>query len=350
MSDLWTYLAQGNKPIVMYGMGNGADKILGVCESFNITVSDFFASDGFVRGQSFHGKMVLSFSEIKEKYKDFIILLAFGSNRPEVLSAIYDMYEKYEMYAPDVPLFGDNLFNRAFCEKNAEKIAKAQSLLADDLSKLIFENTILYKLSGKISYLRNSFSKRDEVFSSLLAPKEYKTYVDLGAYDGDTIKELISYGCAPQKIVALEPDRKNFKKLCTLFRDSLSDMSGVELYRFAAWSEECELYFNCEGNRNSGVSQKGETVRALALDKIPSAYSADYIKYDVEGSELQALAGSANIIKERQPDLYISLYHRSEDIFELVHYVKNLNEKYKLYIRHFEYVPAWDLCLIATVR
>ena len=55
MSDLWTYLAQSNKPIVMYGMGNGADKILGVCESFNITVSDFFASDGFVRGQSFHG-------------------------------------------------------------------------------------------------------------------------------------------------------------------------------------------------------------------------------------------------------------------------------------------------------
>ena len=26
--DLWQYLAESDKPIVMYGMGNGADKIL----------------------------------------------------------------------------------------------------------------------------------------------------------------------------------------------------------------------------------------------------------------------------------------------------------------------------------
>jgi hypothetical protein len=28
--DLWSYLARQNKPIVIYGMGNGADKVLGV--------------------------------------------------------------------------------------------------------------------------------------------------------------------------------------------------------------------------------------------------------------------------------------------------------------------------------
>ena len=29
--DLWEYLAATDRPIVMYGMGNGADKILSVC-------------------------------------------------------------------------------------------------------------------------------------------------------------------------------------------------------------------------------------------------------------------------------------------------------------------------------
>ena len=58
--DLWQYLAEAGKPIVMYGMGNGADKILAVCEAKGIEISDFFASDGFVRGHSFHGKKVLS--------------------------------------------------------------------------------------------------------------------------------------------------------------------------------------------------------------------------------------------------------------------------------------------------
>ncbi len=61
--DLWEYLKGSEKPIVMYGMGNGADKILAVCEKKGITVSDFFASDGFVRGHAFHGKTVLSYDE-----------------------------------------------------------------------------------------------------------------------------------------------------------------------------------------------------------------------------------------------------------------------------------------------
>ena len=54
--DLWQYLASTDKKIVMYGMGNGADKILAVCERYGIEIADFFASDGFVRGHSFHGK------------------------------------------------------------------------------------------------------------------------------------------------------------------------------------------------------------------------------------------------------------------------------------------------------
>ena len=40
VGDLWTYLAsQKEKSIVMYGMGNGADKILAVCEKYGIADS-----------------------------------------------------------------------------------------------------------------------------------------------------------------------------------------------------------------------------------------------------------------------------------------------------------------------
>ena len=45
MSDLWTYLKSAEKPIVMYGMGNGADKIISVLEACGIEVDDFFASE-----------------------------------------------------------------------------------------------------------------------------------------------------------------------------------------------------------------------------------------------------------------------------------------------------------------
>ena len=59
-NDLWSYLQKTDKKIVMYGMGNGADKILEICSRRSIEVADFFASDGFVRGHSFHVKRVLS--------------------------------------------------------------------------------------------------------------------------------------------------------------------------------------------------------------------------------------------------------------------------------------------------
>ena len=75
MKDIWTYLKETKKPIVMYGMGNGADKMLSVLSSMSVGVEDFFASDGFVRGHSFRGKRVMSYSEIKEKYKGECIVL-----------------------------------------------------------------------------------------------------------------------------------------------------------------------------------------------------------------------------------------------------------------------------------
>ena len=80
-SDMWLRLKETQKPILMYGMGNGADKILAELEKRGIEVSGFFASDGFVRGHNFHGKRVLSYSEAKEKFGSFIVLLAFGSSR-----------------------------------------------------------------------------------------------------------------------------------------------------------------------------------------------------------------------------------------------------------------------------
>ena len=114
--DLWTYLALSSKVKVVYGMGNGADKILGICEQYGIEIADFFASDGFVRGHSFHGKVVLSYSEAKAKYgaENMIVLLSFASSLPDVLANIYRIADECELYAPDVPVSGDKIFNTEF--------------------------------------------------------------------------------------------------------------------------------------------------------------------------------------------------------------------------------------------
>ena len=351
--DLWQYLSGTDKPIVMYGMGNGADKILNVAKRYNIEISDFFASDGFVRGHSFKGKRVLSFSEIKNKYTDFIILLSFGSSLDDVLANIYSISERYEMYAPDVPVSGDNVFTYDFYESNKDKIEKARSMLCDEHSVNVFDNVVKYKLSGEISYLRKIDTDESEVYENLLTPDKYTSYVDLGAYNGDTVEQTLSVCPNVKDVIAVEPDVKNFTKLenrCTKFTDK-----NIILQNCVAWDSIGVLNFDASGNRNSNVvsqvteKMKIKTVRADTLDNIlKDKFRCDLIKYDVEGAEEKAIDGSYETIKRDTPDLIVSAYHRSEDIFSILLKLSEFSDRYDFYLRKFKYVPAWDLNIYAV--
>jgi len=349
--DLWNYLkSQKKKSIVMYGMGNGADKILDVCDSYGITVCDFFASDGFVRGHAFHGKVVLSYSEIKEKYgaDNIIVLLSFASSLPSVLDTIYKVADECELYAPDVPVCGGNLFCHEFYEDNKEKINAARSLFADDISREIFDNVISYKLTGDIKYLRLAETDKSETYNDILNARNIKTAVDAGAYNGDTVRELKAYAPELEKVFALEPDRRNFRKLSE-YAEAESRFS-VKAIQSAAWNNSAVLNYDASGNRNAGVNtgaKKTVEVNALTIDSLTDE-RVDYIKYDVEGAEKEALLGSMGIIKEYRPALLVSAYHRSEDIFELPLLISSLEPSYKLYLRRQRYVPAWDLNILAV--
>ena len=346
--DLWSYLSSTEKTVVMYGMGNGADKILKICDSYGIAVADFFASDGFVRGHSFHGKTVLSYSAVKEKYgaENIIVLLSFASSLPDVLALFDRVDSECEMYAPDVPVCGNELFNMEFFNAHKSEIDAAYEALSDDLSRQIYENVVNYKLSGKICYLRQAVTPRDESFQLL---GDIRRAADLGAYNGDTAKELIERYPNIEKIYALEPDRRNFKKLSDYARGLSAPI--IHPINAAAWSENTTLTFADSGNRNSGAFAKGKTIEvaALSLDGILSGDAVDYIKYDVEGAEKEAITGSSETILRHKPKLLVSVYHRSEDIFALPLQIKALLPEYKLYLRRQPYVPAWDLNLICTL-
>ena len=66
--SLWKYLEKSRKPVVLYGMGDGADKIIKVLESRGIEYRGVFATDGFVRDKYFHGLKLSSYSALKEKF------------------------------------------------------------------------------------------------------------------------------------------------------------------------------------------------------------------------------------------------------------------------------------------
>lgn len=338
--DVWQKLKEDGKPTVIYGMGDAAERIIKILKENGIEPDDIFASDEFVRGHSFLGKKVLKYSQICEKYEDFNIVLAFATHIPDVLNRIKQMNTEHSVFAPDIPVAGNGLFTGKYFEEHRADFQQVYDRLADDESKKAYENVLKFKISGKVDYLYscNEYDK-GKIYKDILKLKSDETIIDCGAYDGDTIREFTaSTGGKYNHIYALEPDSKNFKKLCR----NTNGMQGLFLYNAGAWCKNETLFFEKKAGRNSKLSSVGEPTEFKAIDDLINDDSVSLIKMDIEGAELKALCGCEKTIKRCKPKLYICAYHRNEDMFTLPQKIWELNKDYKIYFRHSAYIPAWE--------
>ncbi len=336
--ELWKYLKTAQKPILLYGMGNGADKIINVLEGYNIEFSGVFASDGFVRDKYFHGKKLISYSEAKEKFGDMIVLLCFGSARDDVRQNVLKIASEQELYAPEVPVVGGGLFCEEYYLENKDLFDMVYDRLADDVSKKTYKNIINYKLSGKIDYLLDCEVSDSEPYDSFLKLSQNESFLDLGAYTGDTVADFVKRVGDYDKIIAVEPDFKNFKRLS----DNTKTLKNITLYNAGITDAPKRDSFAMLGGRNS-VALKGKTeIDFLNVDKICEKETVTYIKMDVEGEEKNVLFGARDTILRDKPKMLVSAYHKTEDLIALPKAVLNIRDDYKIYIRHFRSLPAWD--------
>lgn len=336
---LFDYLKNSKKPIYIYGMGNGAEKLKLLLEKYGITLSGIFASDDYARGNNFLGFKV---GKYKDLPRDAIILLAFGSFIPQLLERFNNMAEEHEFFAPDMPLFGNDFFEPSHLQKYRQEIEKAYNSLADDLSKQVFINTVKYKISGKINYLREIETERSEIFKNLIKLNSSESFLDLGAYDGDTVDEFKTLtNNSYREIIAVEPDIKNFKKLSAKTTEAL--LLNIGVYNFNG-----TLSFSTEGNRNSSFKESGKnSIAVKTIDSICSDKDITFIKMDVEGSEREAIEGGSKTLKVHKPKLIISAYHKTFDFFTLINQIVEINPEYKIFLRHQPYIPNWETNIVA---
>ena len=352
--DLWSRLLKSEKNLLVYGMGNGAEKLLDVCEKRGIKISGVFCSDGFERNKIFRGFPVRGMSETLKYFSDPLILVAFGSHDENTLKMISELAEKYELYIPDLPVYcesenvNDDIFDSEYYGKNIEKISAARALFSDERSRELYDLIIAYKLSGRLDLLEIAATANEpEAFE-----KDIKICVDAGAYRGDTIEERFARSPSVGRIYAVEPDEKNAARLEKLYGED----PRVMIIKAAVGKSEKRAVF-LSGNGRGGALGKSDTrakrrlVDIVTVDGITEGKKIDFIKYDVEGAERSALAGSAETIEKYLPYLRVSAYHKTADIFGLPLYLNELSAgRYKLFLRRKYCVPAWEIDIVAVEK
>ena len=224
--------------------------------------------------------------------------------------------------------------------KNLDRIQTVYDLLADERSKQCLIDICLFRLGKKISYAEDVDTDA-QYFNHLTLDNLSKeiVYLDGGAYDGDTYLDL-SNRLTVKHAYLFEPDPANFSKLIkNVENHSLTcmPMALTDSYKI--------LTFNADGSEGSSVSDNGKMhIAAVALDELLHKQSVDFIKLDVEGSEISAIKGAYNTIKQNRPVLTISLYHKPDDLWEIPLELLSVCTDYKFYIRQ-HYYNSFDCVL-----
>jgi len=344
-SDVWQFLSGCSRPLALYGTGDGADKIMAVLTAYGLSPAAVFVSDERLRSKYFAGHQLIPISSLSEE-KEYVLLLAFGTEEPELIARLQQLAGRQLLLAPDVPIAGEVLFTADFVREHAGELRQAYDIWADEDSRRVFAALCNFKLSGKLNYLSDAWS-----FGAsppwLLSREE--SFLDVGAYRGDSVAEfLAATGGDFKRIWAWEPQPAAFRHLAAFLRTLPEEKASA--WQLAAWDKPAVLFLSNERGRGSrvGCRPTGRFVAAQKIDDMLGGSSVTYMKLDVEGAEARVLAGAAGLLAACSPKLKIAAYHRGDDLFTLPLLLKKLNPGYRLYLRQSPAIPAWEVYIYAV--
>lgn len=224
--------------------------------------------------------------------------------------------------------------------KFRNELERVYSLLADEQSKKVFASRIRAIESGSTGYVE--ISSYHEYFHPQVHPKLGDYIIDGGVSESvGAQKRFIEAVGDNGKIYGFEPDPAGFdgakKNLGTEI------MSGVyTLIPLGLWSRKGKVSFQSSGQGSHiTMTENNSTIPCdvTSIDQFVNEneiHKIDFIKLDVEGSEIETLKGAIQTISKFKPNLAISLYHHPHHLFYIPIFLNNLEESYKFYIGHHQ--------------
>ena len=224
-------------------------------------------------------------------------------------------------------------------ERVNSSIIEVAQLLEDEISYEIYKGFVTAHATKQYDTFFTPSQHVKYFDSDFKMNKGYQRYIDCGAFNGDTLRDLNRIEGKVEKAVLFESDMSTFKELLRKIDiDHQNYAEELTLYPCGVWSDTVKLRANNDMGLNSHISEDGDDIiQCVSLDQALKGFEPSFVKMDVEGAEYQALTGARKLITENRPDMVISLYHNLRDIWELPLFINSWDLGYKFYIRVYGY-------------
>ncbi len=171
---------------------------------------------------------------------------------------------------------------------------------------------------------------------------EGNVFIDVGANIGSYTLVAAKLVGKTGKVFAFEPVGSAFNRLSENI--SLNDPGNIKAEQTAIFNSNQKLDFHLSSNKNLGMSsiyhhdaESGaiEQVGAIRLDDYVKDHSIeriDMIKIDIEGSEMFALQGMTDTLRNFKPDIFIELkdeahLHSEYSVNDIIGFLNRLGYK-----------------------
>ena len=244
----------------------------------------------------------------------------------------YQFWGKLDFESGDISL----IHQRAAILKGAWKnIEKFYYRLEDYRSKyvllMILNNWLNFSYKNISIVKENCFLSYFDM--DLIMCDENEVFVDLGAWQGDTINEYrYTYGenCY-KKIYCYEIEENNIEKL----HERFDSIPNIVIRPVGASRKNGIMYLSDNGTTDaqSLVNFGKKEVETVVLDQ-DITEKITFIKTDIEGAEQDAIRGAQEHIRNDRPKLAISIYHSNKDLFSIFELIEQIQPGYHFYLRY----------------
>lgn len=352
--------------IYLYGNGAYADKIMDILEKYSIAIEAVVVSKEYYTGTAFRNYTVICYEELLKRTSPLVVVAGFNllvhkdlTNKlieEKKIKKIYELcgfnkfvHNNYSFLHPKVCFIDNyngvltrNLTYDYFID-NKVLFEQTYEWLEDDQSKAVMETY----LEGHIEL--TSFPMRkfwtcqcmeNQYFSEdVVKLGSNETFVDCGAFKGDTLENFNKRVEGFKRYYAFEPDERCFDDL---HRTMMSAKGEVIHVPFGAWDKRDTVSFSTGAAASACgmiVNSVGKERKTIAVDAIDNVIADDeavsFLKMDIEGAELKALMGAGKTIARCKPLLAICVYHKREDLITIPQYIKRLVKEYHFYLRSY---------------